>query len=170
MFNIGDVVLAGYGLKYVIAKVNKSTYDVVSLFDVERGCNMMQVSRYPMKRLDFGKFVKHIDFTLPAEPETKAYAPGDILYNSWGWEQTNIDFYQVIKSTDKTVWVREISQVKTPDKDGFMTGKCIPVKDSFKGEEQKHGIRMFHGEQYVNCEYGTMQLWNGELKAYSCYA
>lgn len=42
---------------------------------------------------------------------TKQYFQvGDVLYSSWGYEQTNINFYQVVKATDKTVWVREISK------------------------------------------------------------
>ena len=34
---------------------------------------------------------------------------GDILYSSWGWEQTNIDFYQVIAIRGSAVDLRQIA-------------------------------------------------------------
>ena len=38
---------------------------------------------------------------------------GSILYTSWGYEQTNIDFYQVIELIGtSTVVLREIAQEK----------------------------------------------------------
>ena len=38
------------------------------------------------------------------------YKIGDILVNSWGYEQTNIEFYQVTEIKEKTIVVRQISQ------------------------------------------------------------
>ena len=35
---------------------------------------------------------------------------GDILYTSWGWEQTNVDFYQVIHVINKKIVVRKIAR------------------------------------------------------------
>ena len=35
---------------------------------------------------------------------------GDILYSSWGWEQTNIDFYQVIAIRGSAVDLRQLDQ------------------------------------------------------------
>lgn len=34
--------------------------------------------------------------------------PGDILTYSWGYEQTNIDFFQVTRVTAKNAWIRRI--------------------------------------------------------------
>lgn len=34
---------------------------------------------------------------------------GSIFYSSWGYDQTNIDFYQVVKATAKTVWLRKLN-------------------------------------------------------------
>ena len=33
---------------------------------------------------------------------------GDIFRNSWGYEQTTVDFYQVVRVSAKSVWVRRI--------------------------------------------------------------
>ncbi len=56
---------------------------------------------------------------------------GDIFYDSWGWEQTNIDFYQVVGLRGKTqVVLKAIESAKVPD--GFMSCKVTPMKDTFK--------------------------------------
>jgi hypothetical protein len=33
---------------------------------------------------------------------------GDILKDVWGYEQTNVDFYEVVKVTEKTATVRTL--------------------------------------------------------------
>ena len=54
---------------------------------------------------------------------------GDILYSSWGYDQTNIDFYQVVKVTAKTITVKEINYKS--DYDSSMSGYKVPVKNAF---------------------------------------
>lgn len=54
---------------------------------------------------------------------------GDILYSSWGYDQTNIDFYQVVKVTEKTITVKEISYKS--EYDSSMSGYKVPVKNAF---------------------------------------
>jgi hypothetical protein len=59
---------------------------------------------------------------------------GDILMNMWGYDQTNIDYYQVTKLVGKcSVEIREIGAINMGE-DGFMTGKCKPDKGNFVGE------------------------------------
>jgi hypothetical protein len=36
---------------------------------------------------------------------------GTIWATSWGYDQTNVEFFQVIRETEKSVWVREIMSV-----------------------------------------------------------
>lgn len=38
----------------------------------------------------------------------------EILVSCWGWEQTNYDFYKVVKATAKTVCLRKLKTEKTP--------------------------------------------------------
>lgn len=35
---------------------------------------------------------------------------GTILVSSWGYDQTNIDFYKVVKMTEKMVWIQEVEK------------------------------------------------------------
>lgn len=56
---------------------------------------------------------------------------GDIFYTSWGYEQTNVEFYQVIRATEKTVWIREIHGTTS----GGWSGHTEPAKDSFVSDK-----------------------------------
>lgn len=58
---------------------------------------------------------------------------GDIFVNSWGYDQTNVDAYQVIRLTPKKMVLREIATQPVPETDGFMCCNVVPVKDKFTG-------------------------------------
>ena len=55
---------------------------------------------------------------------------GDIIVNSWGYEQTNVDFYQVTEVLNKKIRVRKISG-EIVRATGSMSADVMPVKDSF---------------------------------------
>ena len=60
---------------------------------------------------------------------------GDIFVSSWGYEQTNIDFYEVTgKKGKSTLLLREIFQNRTYEKNG-MSGKCSPIPGKYLGNE-----------------------------------
>jgi|TARA_R100001530_G_scaffold10633_2_gene10490 hypothetical protein len=59
---------------------------------------------------------------------------GDILYSSWGYDQTNIDFYQVIEKKGSTFVIREISQKGSNYMSHGMACDVQPVRDSFIGD------------------------------------
>ena len=62
-----------------------------------------------------------------------ALSVGDVLYTSWGYEQTNIDFYQVVRVLNKKIVVREIA--KSYQETQFMAGDCVPLPNRFKSDE-----------------------------------
>ncbi len=41
---------------------------------------------------------------------------GDILYSSWGYDQTNIDFYEIVRVSEKSVWTYQV-RTKTVETD-----------------------------------------------------
>jgi len=60
---------------------------------------------------------------------------GDIFVYSWGWEQTNVNFYQVVeKSSPMTVVVREIGY-ETIEETSWASENVRPIKDSFISDE-----------------------------------
>ncbi|WP_196160875.1 hypothetical protein [Reinekea sp. G2M2-21] len=61
--------------------------------------------------------------------------PGDIFYTIYGYEQTNVDYYQVIGKRGKATLVfRELNQERNYTQD--MSGDCTPVPDSFMNDKQ----------------------------------
>lgn len=58
---------------------------------------------------------------------------GDVFKCSWGYDQTNIDYYQVTRLIGKhMVEVREICSQS--DLTGFLQGECVPMPGNFKTE------------------------------------
>lgn len=63
-------------------------------------------------------------------------AVGDVLRASWGYDQTNIDYYQVTKLIGSTmVEYRPISCLS--EETASMQGVCVPSPGSFTGEAKR---------------------------------
>lgn len=70
---------------------------------------------------------------------TNPLKPGDVLYTSWGYDQTNVDFYVVTRVSGKRTWVRPVHGEL--EETGFMSGKTWvkrPIVFSERGEETMH--------------------------------
>lgn len=63
---------------------------------------------------------------------------GDLFVSSWGWEQTNVDFYQCVATKGKRTFViREIaSKMSNRATGNGMACFKIPVKDAFLDPEK----------------------------------
>lgn len=68
------------------------------------------------------------------------YKVGDILYSSWGYDQTNVDFYQVTRTTAKGVYLIQIGQKEV---EGTYQGdSCKVIPDpSRKGRDPEEFFR-----------------------------
>ena len=75
-------------------------------------------------------------------------AKGDMFVASWGWEQTNVDAYQVVAKKGAQVILREIALESIEGSEGFMCDRVRPVKDAFIGEEIKKRI----AGKYINVD------------------
>lgn len=102
---------------------------------------------------------------LERRSEAERVEVGDLFYNSWGYDQTNIDFYQVIEKTKSTFTIREIagrslgeapsgpmSDYVTPIKDAFLTDSKPMIKRTLN---MKHGMlsRITEGEKKLSTWY-----------------
>jgi hypothetical protein len=95
---------------------------------------------------------------------------GDIVYASWGYEQTNIDFYQVVRVVSgKSVQVRHLRQ--TTDETGFMCGKTTTEKDCFT-EAAPMLLCRAESERVLNIgsSRGSASKWDGRPLSCSWYA
>lgn len=58
---------------------------------------------------------------------------GDIFRSSWGYEQTNIDHFVVVKLTEKTVWLQPIGN-KVVEECGWASAYVKPDPSRVMGE------------------------------------
>ena len=54
---------------------------------------------------------------------------GDIFGASWGYDQTNVDFYKVVRVSAKSVWVVRIGAKVVPGTEEFMSARLRPDPD-----------------------------------------
>lgn len=98
---------------------------------------------------------------------------GDILVEIWGYDQTNADFYKVLKKTKKTVILRQLQTKTIADKDGFMTGTTVPIKNKWERDSKpfRRTIKYYKGELYVKIRsYSSANKWDGKPVRTSWYA
>ena len=63
---------------------------------------------------------------------------GQILKSVWGYDQTNVDYYQVIAKNGATMnTIRKIRSNEVPDKYSGMVGKTSPIPGAFIGPAQR---------------------------------
>ena len=110
----------------------------------------------------------------PAAEPAAPYAVGSILYGSWGYDQTNIDFFQIVRhSAGGMLTLRPLSSVCQYD-GASMTGKAEPGAPSGKPDIRRK-LYISDGQER-GCKYfnysggGWISAWDGLPKAYSTYA
>lgn len=94
---------------------------------------------------------------------------GDVVYSSWGYDQTNIDFYQVVRVVSaKTVEIRHLKQHTTET--GFMSGHTTALKDQF-AEGAPALVRRAAGTRVLNVgsSRGSASKWDGRPLSCSWY-
>lgn len=106
---------------------------------------------------------------------SESFEPGAILECSWGYDQTNVDYYVVIKRTTSpkgTVTLTLASLATGPSVEtGFMAGRCEPgTRVSEKTFRRK--LHSWDGvEKGVSINsYSWAGLWDGKQSYWTAYA
>jgi hypothetical protein len=91
-----------------------------------------------------------------------SFTVGTILIDSWGYEQTNVDAYQIIEATDKTVLIRQIATIEENDGGLSMTGKVSPIADKFIGTPIRKRVTTTYRKRpvenpYIKSEYSIFK-------------
>jgi hypothetical protein len=69
----------------------------------------------------------------------EALKVGDVLRSSWGYDQTNIDYYEVVELFGKRgVVIREIGAESADT--GWLQGKSVPAKGQYIGEPMRKQV------------------------------
>lgn len=88
---------------------------------------------------------------------------GDILYSSWGYDQTNIDFYQVVSVISKSVVLREVAKKTVREERG--ADYVVAVPDRFTGAPLRKLPQGSGGHIYVKINsHQHAYPWDGKPK------
>ncbi len=113
---------------------------------------------------------------------------GDIITNSWGYDQTNVDMYQIVKTTKNYVWLQPIASEEVPS-EGFApmsahVRPALPVRQILTREVRDYNDttghlmktipvepKMHKAEGDSVCfEFGCGNKWDGRSLYCSWYA
>ena len=83
-----------------------------------------------------------------ATTEAHGLPVGTVLVSSWGYDQTNIDFYEVTKATAKTVMIRPISLAKE-NGESWGTYTAKPKRGEFTGDAFRCKVQDPHAQPWV---------------------
>lgn len=92
----------------------------------------------------------------------------DVVYNSWGYDQTNIDFYEVIKTSANFVWLQPLT--RDLKETAFMAGQVTPRLGSRHGAITRHRVNVYGSENSIHFEFCAGVKWDGTAKYCSWYA
>lgn len=113
------------------------------------------------------------------------YKVGDVFHYSWGWEQTNCEFWQVVEVKGSSIVLREIAQTVVPGSETCsMADRRLPVVGKFLESTSVHckngetsltkRVQWYAGNDgagvpYISMKYGSFHLWDGRSKYCSWY-
>lgn len=103
---------------------------------------------------------------------------GTVVVNTWGYDQTNVDFYMVMSATAQFVTLRELKSVTKEETPMAMCGTTTPIidgdEDIFKSTEtSRHKVtESFLGDyrKVINFKHGSGKVWDGKPQRCSWYA
>ncbi|SRR6266403_3493149 len=102
--------------------------------------------------------------------ETKTITVGTIFSRSWGYEQTNVDFYQVVEIKGQFAILRRIhTRIKEDEGRYNMAGRIVGLKDEFITEGHfvetlRKKLQFIDGSFYIAIEGDRAYVWDGESK------
>ena len=105
------------------------------------------------------------------------YMVGDVLYASWGYDQTNINFFEVVRVSGKSIWIREIAQ-NSSDPGNCSSGFTQPRRGHFLAESLFLGgnsrsnaakRKAVQKGGTVSHEFVSLSKWDGKALYCSSY-
>jgi len=97
---------------------------------------------------------------------------GDVISYSWGYDQTNVDFFQVVRVLNRQIEVREVCQNNSDHQGGPSGGYTQPRRFEFvEGSKPfKKTVKTFgDNDPYVSFDHGVGKKWTGKALYTSSY-
>lgn len=113
--------------------------------------------------------VNAIDVTLVNKP-VPSVDVGQIFVCSWGYGQTNIDYYKVIEVLNKSVVIAPIGQTRKYT--GSMQGECVPDSTKVGTKRITKRINSYSTKDGTNVclkinSFSTAFKWNGKTNIFT---
>lgn len=109
--------------------------------------------------------------------QSESYEPGAILEHSWGYDQTNIDFFVIVKRSDTArgdTWLTLQAMTSRSVETARMQGNCTPheINAGAKPFRRKLAKQASDGMEIgVGIHsYGWCSLWDGKPAHTTSYA
>ena len=92
---------------------------------------------------------------------------GDIMYSSWGYDQTNITFYKIVRVSESSIWLQPVKS-KVERQVGWAHYEVTPT-DEVAGQITRHKRRetQTHGYWVTVSDYELAYQWDGKPKTES---
>ena len=109
--------------------------------------------------------LKATDVTLVNKP-LPAVNVGEIFVCSWGYGQTNIDYYKIIEVLNKSVVIAPIGQ--TRNYTGNMQGECVPDPTKVGTKRMTKRINSYNNNVCLKINsFSTAFKWNGKTNIFT---
>jgi hypothetical protein len=113
--------------------------------------------------------LKTTDVTLVNKPLPTVHV-GEIFVCSWGYGQTNVDYYKIIEVLNKSVVIAPIGQ--TRNYTGDMQGECVPDPTKVGTKRYTKRINSYSTNNGNNVclkinSFSTAFKWNGKTNIFT---
>lgn len=110
-------------------KANKPAFNY-SFADIEKRETFVNTWLTRMEAISEAKRTKALERAAALAKPQEFLKVGDVLLNSWGYDQTNADYYEVVALIGKrTVELKALAQEVTYTQS--MAGNCTPIKGKY---------------------------------------
>jgi hypothetical protein len=92
------------------------------------------------------------DTTGPEPHVAEVIEPGAILYSSWGYDQTNIDYYMVTRTTKASAWIVPMSAHE--EQTGWLCGQASPLEPRYVSNWCECDHRVANHGQVIHADGG----------------
>ena len=102
------------------------------------------------------------------------YTVGDVLYSSWGYDQTNVEYYQITKVKGSYIWFKEVCQNSSDQAGSPHGGYTQPIRNAWLPEDHHRSNRehrkLVQNDGSVKAPIsGYLYKWDGRAKYTSSY-
>lgn len=92
---------------------------------------------------------------------------GDVYVSSWGYDQTNVDFYKVTAVKGKKITFQQIGFYSEENSEYYMSDRVLPNLDKNIGEEFNKIAKVCscYGKAYLSLRlnsYSSLSKWDGK--------